>query len=148
MLFREVTVDPDNLVRTVLVEYSLLGDVPFSERHKYEGITKKKITVPVQRLVLILSAEEQNILPGGQACKSAAPLKEVDGVSSGVDYGQIESASVSAVLESGLRKELRLNVKSCRILEWYGLGEEEDMDGLMFSQFFGESLCSQFTELI
>ena len=61
-----------------------------------------------------MSAEEQNILPGGQACKSAAPLKEVDGVSSGVDYGQIESASVSAVLESGLRKELRLNVKSCR----------------------------------
>ena len=115
-VIRQVTVDPDGLVRTVEVEYSLLGDVPVSERYKYEGITKKKITVPVQRLVLILSAEEQNDLPGGQTCKSAVPLDEVHGVwslSSGVDCGRIEVASVSAVLKSGLKEELKLNVKSC-----------------------------------
>ena len=149
-VIREVTVDPDNLVRTVLVEYSLLGHVPFSERYKYEGITKKKITVQVQRLVLILSAEEQNNLPGGQTCKSAVPLEEVHAdrsLSSGVDCGQIEVASVSAVLKSGLREELKLSVKSCRILEWYGLREVKDTDGLMFSQLFGGSLCCQFTEI-
>ena len=65
---RDVTVDSDGLVRTVLVEYSLLSEVESSERHSFRGVTKKKIQVPIQRLILILSAEEQvSFYPGGEA---------------------------------------------------------------------------------
>ena len=47
----EIEVSPDGLVRTVTVDYSLLADLPDDERHLYKGITKKRIRVPVQRLV-------------------------------------------------------------------------------------------------
>ena len=69
----------------VLVEYSLLSELPAGERLLYKGITKKRIRAPVQRLVLILPVEERNMegtvdgsqdyLPGGQAV--AAPHEEV-----------------------------------------------------------------------
>ena len=65
----DVEVDADGLVRTVSVEYSLLSELPFSERLTYKGITKKRLKVPVQRLVLVLSVEESfdDSLPGGMA---------------------------------------------------------------------------------
>ena len=49
----KVQEDPDGLVRTVWVEYSLLSELPFHMRLAYKGITKKRIKVSVQRLVLI-----------------------------------------------------------------------------------------------
>lgn len=77
--------DPDGLVRTVSVEYSLLSELPAGDRLLYKGVTKKRIRAPVQRLVLILPVEERNLdcgvdggqdcLPGGQAV--AAPHEEV-----------------------------------------------------------------------
>ena len=54
-----VETDEDGLVRTVVVEYSLLSELPFSMRSAYKGITKKRIKVSVQRLVLILPVEER-----------------------------------------------------------------------------------------
>ena len=57
------------MVRTATVEYSLLAELPEAERHLYKGITKKRIRVPVQRLVLILPVEERDpdLLCRGQA---------------------------------------------------------------------------------
>ena len=68
-----VVVDSDGLVRTVEVEYSLLSELPTAERLLYKGIAKKKLTVAVQRLVLILPVEERdlNSFCGGQADKAA-----------------------------------------------------------------------------
>ena len=77
-IFIGVEVDADGLVRTVLVEYSLLSELSESERLSYKGITKKRLRVPVQRLVLILPVEERDHhLPGGQADQDPAPLEEV-----------------------------------------------------------------------
>ena len=88
--------DPDGLVRTVSVEYSLLSELPAGDRLLYKGVTKKKIRAPVQRLVLILPVEERNLdcgvdggqdcLPGGQAV--AAPHEEVvHGIGQGLGDG-------------------------------------------------------------
>ena len=82
---RDIEVSSDDLVRTVLVEYSLVGDLPYGEREKYLGITKKKVVVPVQRLVLILPVEEQ-IQFGGRADMESVPLDEVRGRSG---YGMV-----------------------------------------------------------
>ena len=64
-----VVVETDGLVRTVEVEYSILAELPVAERLAYKGITKKRIRVAVQRLVLILPVEEreQDSFCGGQA---------------------------------------------------------------------------------
>ena len=64
-----VVVDEDKLVRTVKVEYSLLSDLSVADRLAYKGVTKKRITVAVQRLCLILPVEEREGIssPGGQA---------------------------------------------------------------------------------
>ena len=74
----EIEVSPDGLVRTVTVDYSLLAELPVAERHLYKGITKKRIRVPVQRLVLILPVEERDpeLFHGGQAGHYPAPLDE------------------------------------------------------------------------
>ena len=74
----EVEVDDDGLVRTVSVEYSLLSELSEADRLLYKGITKKRLRVPVQRLVLILPVEERvQVLPGVQAGADPAPLEEV-----------------------------------------------------------------------
>ena len=68
-----VQVDSDSLVRTVEVEYSLLSELPAAERLLYKGITKKRLTVAVQRLVLILPVEERDLdsFCGGEADTAA-----------------------------------------------------------------------------
>ena len=59
-----VEVDPDQLVRTCLVRYSLVQNMPKEERDSYKGVTVKHIRVAIQRLVVILPQEEQhNIRP-------------------------------------------------------------------------------------
>ena len=72
-----VVVDPDKLVRTVTVEYSILSELPVAKRLLYKGVTKKRITVAVQRLCLILPVEEreENFSSGGQAGRDS--LSEV-----------------------------------------------------------------------
>ena len=75
---REVEMSPDGLVRTVIVEYSLLSEISEADRHNYVGITKKKIPLPVQRLVLILPVEEQFSSVEGEKADTAAPLDEVN----------------------------------------------------------------------
>ena len=96
--------DPDGLVRTVSVEYSLLQELPAGERLLYKGVTKKRIRAPVQRLVLILPVEEMNLdsgvhggqdcLPGGQAV--VVPHSEVVHV-----VGQRLGDGLHAVAEKG-----------------------------------------------
>ena len=54
-----VEVDPDQLVRTCLVRYSLVQNMPKKERASYAGVTIKYIRVAIQRLVIILPQEEQ-----------------------------------------------------------------------------------------
>ena len=82
----DVEVDGDGLVRTVSVEYSLLAELPASERLSYKGVTKKRIRVSVQRLVLILPVEEadRNNLPGEKAGGDQAPPDEVSEHDQGV----------------------------------------------------------------
>ena len=59
-----VEVDQDQLVRTCLVRYSLVQNMPKKERDSYKGVTVKYIRVAIQRLVVILPQEEQiNIRP-------------------------------------------------------------------------------------
>ena len=52
-------VDPDKLVRTCLVRYSLVQNMPKEDRLNYKGVTIKHIRVAIQRLVVILAQEEQ-----------------------------------------------------------------------------------------
>ena len=54
-----VEVDPDKLVRTCLVRYSLVQNMPKEDRLNYKGVTIKHIRVAIQRLVVILAQEEQ-----------------------------------------------------------------------------------------
>ena len=83
-----VEVDADGLVRTVTVEYSLLSELALEDRTSYKGVTKKRLRVPVQRLVLILPVEESGqVLPGVQAGDDPAPLDEV--VKMSVDYSVV-----------------------------------------------------------
>ena len=49
-----VEVDQDQLVRTCLVRYSLVQNMPKKERDSYKGVTVKYIRVAIQRLVIIL----------------------------------------------------------------------------------------------
>ena len=51
-----VELDSDNLVRTCTVAYRLITS---SNSDTLDGITRKEIRLPVQRLVLILPVEEQ-----------------------------------------------------------------------------------------
>ena len=75
-----VVVDDDQLVRTVTVEYSLLSEMPVADRLAYKGVSKKRITVPVQRLCLILPVEEREGISssGGQAGASSNQQEEVN----------------------------------------------------------------------
>ena len=83
-----VEVDGDGLVRTVSVEYSLLAKLAWEDRASYRGITKKRLRLPVQRLVLILPVEESGqVLPGGQAGDDPAPHDEV--AQEVVNYGVV-----------------------------------------------------------
>ena len=83
-----VEVDGDGLVRTVSVEYSLLAELAWEDRAAYRGITKKRLRLPVQRLVLILPVEESDqVLPGGQAGDVPAPHDEV--AQEVVNYGVV-----------------------------------------------------------
>ena len=54
-----VEVDPDKLVRTCLVRYSLVQHMSGKDRLSYKGITVKYIRVAVQRLIIIMPVEEQ-----------------------------------------------------------------------------------------
>ena len=56
---KHVTLDSDNLVRTCSVTYKLMKSSVTTLRNIHKDITTKEITVPVQRLILILPIEEQ-----------------------------------------------------------------------------------------
>ena len=94
-----VEVESDGLVRTVEVEYSILTELPASERLLYKGITKKRIKVAVQRLVLILPVEERelNSFCGGQAGMAACGEQEhgdetvTEGLGDQVDEGVVSA---------------------------------------------------------
>ena len=128
-----VVVDDDQLVRTVVVEYSLLAELPVADRLAYKGVTKKRITVAVQRLCLILPVEEREEISssGGQA--GGDPPAEVSGndVQQVVDsaaagqaaLGESEHGGGGEVGYQGIgvaakgRDCLRIQMKSCLNLE-------------------------------
>ena len=56
---KHVTLDLENLVRTCSVTYKLMKSSVTTLRNIHKDITTKEITVPVQRLILILPVEEQ-----------------------------------------------------------------------------------------
>ena len=94
-----VEVDSDGLVRTVEVEYSLLSELPAAERLLYKGITKKRLTVAVQRLVLILPVEERDLdsFCGGQADTAAcADVGHGDDVVTVRQHGQVDEELAAA----------------------------------------------------
>ena len=87
----DIEEDADGCVRTVTVEYSILSELSEKDRLEYKGITKKRLRVPVQRLVIILPVEErdtdtstsegiQNYSPGGTAGTTASGSKKTEGV--------------------------------------------------------------------
>ena len=136
---REVQKSEDGLVRTVTVEYSLIGEVPAAERHLYTGITKKKISLPVQRLVLILPFEEQEFLPGGQADQASAPHHEVvtrDG-SSGEEVKSVVVGG-SFCMRSRLSHELALYMKSYRVMIEALFVGVQDWEKDVYEKFFGD----------
>ena len=55
----EIEVNDDGLVRTCTVKYSLIKPANNTASRSTEDIVRKKVRVPVQRLVLILPVEEQ-----------------------------------------------------------------------------------------
>ena len=56
---KDVTVDSDNLVRTCIVRYKLIKSSSNTLHNIHKDITTKEITIPVQRLILILPVEDQ-----------------------------------------------------------------------------------------
>ena len=50
-----VEVDPDKLVRTCLVRYSLVPNMPREDRLNYKGVTIKHVRMAIQRLFVILT---------------------------------------------------------------------------------------------
>ena len=56
---KDVTLDLDKLVQTCSVTYKLIKSSATTLRNIHKDITIKEITVPVQRLILILPVEEQ-----------------------------------------------------------------------------------------
>ena len=141
---REVEECSDGLVRTVLVEYSLLGEVPAEDRHLYTGVTKKKISLPVQRLVLVLPVEEQFLLPGGPAGGDPAPHDEVVGVRNTWKKKTVSSLLVS---RSGMKRELGHRVTSCRILDACELEEVRDVEKEIYGYLFVEEKLNCFVEI-
>ena len=133
---REIEISRDGLVRTCEVEYSLLSDVPDSERHLYVGVKKKRIELPVQRLVLILPVEEQDILPGGKAVyvndtATHKEFKEVKSVRAWLKAKQNSKQSKSdlATYKGALRRNVAVYFRSCCSLDsarfsYYGDFEE------------------------
>ena len=101
----EAEKDSDNLVRTVTVEYSILPGLSEDQRSSYEGITKKRIRAPVQRLVLILPVEEQ--------VDRDPVIKEVTD-SASVAASQLASGYFRSSL---LTKVFRQRLKSCSLLD-------------------------------
>ena len=112
--------DRDGLVRTVTVQYSLLADLPVQDRLLYRGV-KKKLRVPVQRLVLILPVEERNLsskddnfLSGEQA--GTAPHKEDVGRGGG-DHLDFQDDQVSSEEHVQVFKCFKKRFKGCAINE-------------------------------
>ena len=56
---KDVEVDNDNLVRTCTVVYKLVKPSAENARDVFKDVTSKEVRLPVQRLILILPAEEQ-----------------------------------------------------------------------------------------
>jgi hypothetical protein len=97
----EVQTDSDGMVRTVWVEYSLLAELPYSVRLAYKGITKKKIKVSVQRLVLILPVEERDT-DGGRVEGHAGAALPNEGVLGGQQVGAVGARDPYAVVWNGV----------------------------------------------
>ena len=55
----EVEVDGYNLVRTLLVVYRLIRELPLDQRLLCKGLTMKILRVSVQQVVLLLPVEER-----------------------------------------------------------------------------------------
>ena len=90
----------------VVVQYSLLKELSRQDRLSYTGVSKKQLTVPVQRLILILPMEEQfdaednskadNDSSPGREAAEAAPLNEASEETEEDEVG-INDAEVRAV---------------------------------------------------
>ena len=134
---REVQLSSDGLVRTVVVEYSLVGELPHEERDRYKNITKKKILVPVQRLVMILPIEEQDVF--GERAGEPAPLKEVigdNGLGAGVCLEDVGARGCSGTVGRwNFELEIKSSWKSVRLLNQKL--SYEDVDGRTYG-FFAE----------
>ena len=116
--------DKDGLVRTVDVSYSLLHDT--SDRTSYKGITKKMISVPVQRLVLILPIEEQeNSTPRGASGSNPQPTKEVS------TEGKRDKKRKNA---SSVKCSFKLRLKACFAQK--RKTEISDYEGPIYAQLY------------
>ena len=136
-----VMVDTDKLVRTVEVEYSLLSVLAPEKRLMYRGITKKRIKVAVQRLVLILPVEERdtNSPSWGQADKAAQSDSQTDSltvvselvVRDNVRLFDNETSEVKQVQRGVHKLSIRESFKSCQML--VSKYEYEDYETKMYS---------------
>ena len=88
------------------MEYSLLTELPVADMLAYKGVTKKRITVAVQKLCLILPVEEREEFSssGGQA--GGDPPAEVSGLhnSDGAVQGGLEG-DVQRVVDSTAKED-------------------------------------------
>ena len=140
---REVQLSSDGLVRTVVVAYSLVGELPYEERDQYKNITKKKILVPVQRLVMILPIEEQDVF--GERAGEPAPLNEVIGGNGlGVEgcSGDIGTRGCSGTVRGwNFALEVRSSWKLVRMLDQ--MSSYEDVDGRAYVSFAEKFLWNE-----
>ena len=142
-IVREVELSSDGLVRTVVVEYSLVGELPYKERDQYKNVTKKKILVPVQRLVMILPIEEQDVL--GERAGEPAPLKEVirdNGLGVEGCSGDVGTQGCfGTVGRWNFALEVRSSWKLVRMLDQ--MSSYEDVDGRAYSSFAQKFLWNE-----
>ena len=106
--------DKDGCVRNAIVEYSLLSDLSYAERLAYKGITKKKLRVCVQRLVLILPVEERedevSEVVTNFSCLGAAAAEK----SNAADIRSLQE--VRTLKAAGLYDNFIASIKSFKIL--------------------------------
>ena len=66
----------------------------------------------------------------------------------GSDVGYT-GCKASEVLRSGLKQDVRLCHRSCRIVDDHMVHDEEDIDGNLYRETFGdEKTCSRFFEIV
>lgn len=115
--------DEDQLVRMVVVKYSLIQHLPEKDRLKYKGVTVKYIRVAVQRLVLIVPVEEQVDWPetSKEDKEVAAKMTQVENSIVTMDskrVKKVKDAPKGNMMSERLKERGQFDVDWAKVIKW------------------------------